>query len=215
MKLNPKVFKSLVGEPVEVQEIDGIRVEFHYMNDTPYLAQFAARGRFAIWTSNGKDTYKVLIEKKYYEALKPFYEKGVNQIWLSFLTKVGNMSRKINLYFFIPTMLFALVAVGLFSYFLPDQFIILLVVMFAAVMFINVFQSRYINKKVQAENEATQVEIKKYVGEDVFNELVKNQEEFYQEYFKVEEPETPADAEENTAEVIDAEVEKEADSNDK
>lgn len=213
MKLNPKVFKSLVGEPFEVQEIDGKRIEFHRMDDTPYLAQYAGRGRFAIWTSDGKDTYKVLIESKYYEALKPFYEHGVNKIWLAFLTKVGNMSRKINLIFFIPTMLLALIAVGLFSFFLPDQMIILFVVMFGVVILANVFQSRYINNKVRAENEATQVEIKKYVGEDAFNELVKNQEAFYEAYFKTEEPDK--NVENNDEAIIDSNTEEKEEDNDK
>ena len=45
-----KIFKALTGEPAVVQQIDGRQVEIHYMNDTPFLAQFAGRGRFAEWT---------------------------------------------------------------------------------------------------------------------------------------------------------------------
>jgi hypothetical protein len=47
MKLNPKVYKQLTGEPFETQEINGKNIEFHYMNDTPFLFQFASKGRFA------------------------------------------------------------------------------------------------------------------------------------------------------------------------
>ncbi len=61
MKLNSKVYKQLTNEPFEKHEINGKTVEFHYMDDTPFLTQFASRGRFAVWTSDGND-YKVLIE---------------------------------------------------------------------------------------------------------------------------------------------------------
>lgn len=202
MKLNPKVYKALVGEPFAVQEINGKRIEFHYMDDTPYLAQYAARGRFAIWTSDGNDNYKVLIESKYYEALKPFYEQGVNEIWLGFLTKVGTMSRKTNLLFLIPTLVLYAIAVTIFQIFWPEQMMILLIVMLAGVILTNMTQSRYINKKVKEENSNTQQAIKDYVGEDVFEDLVKSQEAFYAEYFKTEEPEVPAETE--APEVIEA-----------
>lgn len=68
-------------------------------------------------------------------------------------------------------------------------------------------QSRYVNNKVKEENNNTQEEIKAFVGEEEFAELVKNQETFYAEYFKTEEtePETPVD--QNEPEVIEAEVE--------
>ena len=196
MRLNPKVYKALVGEPFAVQEIDGKHVEFHYMDDTPYLAQYTGRGRFAVWTSDGKD-YKVLIERKYYETMKPFYEQGVNEIWLGFLGKVAALSRKINLWFLIPTMALYAILVTLFSIFWPEQMIILLIVMLVGVVATNTVQSRIVNKKVKEENGATQEAIKAFVGEQTFNELVSNQEAFYAAYFKSEAP-----AEEEKPEVI-------------
>ena len=204
MRLNPKVYKALVGEPFAVQEIDGKRVEFHYMDDTPYLTQYAARGRFAIWTSDGKDNYKVLIESKYYEALKPFYEQGVNAIWLDFLSKVGAMSRKTNMLFLIPTFLVYAIAFAIIQIFWPEQIMILLVVMLASVFLMNMMQSRYINKKVKEENSNTQQAIKNYVGEDVFEGLVKNQEAFYAEYFKTDEPVEEASTDTTEQEAIEA-----------
>ncbi len=207
MKLNPKVFRALTGEPVAVQEIDGTRVEFHYMDDTPYLSQYAARGRFAIWTSEGKDTYRVLIESTYYETMKPFYEQGVNKIWLGFLEKVGTMSRKTNLMFLIPTMVAYAIAVTLFSIFWPEQMMILLLIMLGGVIVTNMIQSRYINNKVKEENGATQFAIKAFIGEDEFNELVKKQEDFYAAYFKTEEPEAEVSTEGEEPEVIETTVE--------
>lgn len=204
MRLNPKVFKALTGDPFAVQEIDEQRIEFHYMDDTPYLQQYASRGRFAIWTSDGKNNYKVLIQSGYYEALKPFYEQGVNRIWLDFLTKVGGMSKKTNLMFLIPTMGLYAILVTLFAIFWPEQMMILLIVMLVGVIGTNMFQSRYINRKVKEENENTQEAIKSYVGAETFDELVKNQETFYAEYFKTDEPEVTEDEE---LDVMDAEIE--------
>lgn len=53
MKLNAKIYKQLTNEPFDSQQINGKTVEFHYMDNSPFLAQFASRGRFAVWTSDG------------------------------------------------------------------------------------------------------------------------------------------------------------------
>ena len=158
------------------------------------------------YLGNDVRNYKVLIESKYYEALKPFYEQGVNKIWLSFLTNVGNMSRKTNLIFLIPTMALYVILVTLFSIFWQEQMMILLIALLAGVILTNMTQSRYINKKVKEENGATQQAIKDYIGEEKFEELVKNQEVFYAEYFKTEEPQEEV-SENAETEVIDAPVE--------
>ncbi len=187
MKLNAKIFKQLTNEPVEKQVIDGKTVEFHYMDETPYLTQYAGRGRFAVWTSDGTD-YKVLIESTYYEALKPFYEYEVNVIWLGFLDKVSTISKKINNRFIIPTL--ALYAIGaiLAIVFFQEQTLPILLGLIILVVISNIFQSKMVNKKVRDENIATQDKIRDYIGQEEFDQLVKSQEEHYQTYFKFEEP---------------------------
>lgn len=187
MKLNAKIYKQLTNEPFEKQEIDGKMVEFHYMDDTPYLTQYASRGRFAVWTSDGTD-YKVLIESTYYEALKPFYEYEVNKIWLNFLDKVSKLSKRINNLFIIPTL--ALYAVGaiLAIMLFQDQTLPILLGLIIIVVISNMVQSRVVNKKVRDENLATQDRIRDSIGQEDFDELVKAQEEHYQKYFRFEEP---------------------------
>lgn len=187
MKLNAKIFKQLTNEPIEKQVIDGKTVEFHYMDETPYLTQYAGRGRFAVWTSDGVD-YKVLIESTYYEALKPFYEYEVNVIWLGFLDKVSTISKKINNRFIIPTL--ALYAIGaiLAIVFFEDQTLPILLGLIILVVISNIFQSKMVNNKVRNENIATQDKIRDYLGQEDFDQLVKAQEEHYQTYFKFEEP---------------------------
>lgn len=199
MKLNSKVYKQLTNEPFEKHEINGKTVEFHYMDDTPFLTQFASRGRFAVWTSDGKD-YKVLIESTYYEALKPFYEYDVNVIWLSFLDNVSIISKKINMLFIIPTLLlYAIGAILTFVFF--EAYTLQILLGLIIIVFIsNMVQSKVVNSKVRAENQKTQDLIREHIGQANFDELVKAQEEHYQKYFKFEEVE-------ETSEVADQEVE--------
>ena len=191
MKLNAKVYNQLNGEPFDTQEINGKTVEFHYMNDTPFLFQYASRGRFAIWTSDGKN-YKVLIEKKYYEYLKNFYQPEVNLIWLNFLENVGGISRKINMWFIIPTLvLYAIVAFVATLYF-PDQMLSILLGLIVLVIISNMIQSRVVNSKVREQNLGAQNKIREFLGADEFDQLIKSQETHYQEYFKFDE-EAPTD----------------------
>lgn len=186
MKLNPKIFKSLTNEPFEVQEINGTTVAFHDMNETGYLAQYASRGKFAIWTSDGSNAYKVLIEKSYYDALKPFYEYEVNKIWLDFLTKAGNITKKINMYFMVPIMTIYL-AIAFTSVFLWADYVIQILLGLLVFVFIaNMFQTRVTSNKVRQENMNAQTEIKKTLGEAFFDDLVVRQEEHYKQYFKFE-----------------------------
>jgi hypothetical protein len=200
MKLNAKIYKQLTNEPFEKQVIDGKNVEFHYMDDTPYLTQYAGRGRFAVWTSDGND-YKVLIESTYYEALKPFYEYEVNLIWLGFLDKVSSLSRKINNRFIIPTL--ALYAIGaiLAILFFQDQTLTILLGLIILVVISNIVQSKVVNKKVRAENIATQDKIRDYLGQEDFDQLVKAQEEHYQKYFSFDEE--PIDGETETIDEVE------------
>ncbi|MFA5471014.1 MAG: hypothetical protein WCZ00_03780 [Acholeplasmataceae bacterium] len=188
MKLNSKVYKQLTNEPFEKQEINGKIVEFHYMDDTPFLVQFAARGRFAVWTSDGND-YKVLIESTYYEALKPFYEYDVNVIWLNFLDRVSNISRKVNMWFIIPTLILYAIGAIIALAFFQDQTLPILLGLIIIVVISNMVQSRLVNKKVREENQNTQDKIREFLGQEAFDQLVKNQEEHYQQYFKFDEVE--------------------------
>lgn len=186
MKLNYKVYKKLVNEPFETQTVDGRTIEFHYMNDTPFLLRFASRGRFAIWTSDGKN-YKVLIEKTYFEALKEFYEPKLNEIWVTFLERITRVSRKINMFFIIPTLILYGVVALVASVYFSDRMFQILIGLVIVVVIGNVVQGKVVNKKIQQENYNAQNQIRDFVGIEKFDELVKAQEEHYKTYFKFEE----------------------------
>lgn len=200
MKLNYKVYRQLTNEPFLTQEIDGKVIEFHYMNDTPYLFQYASRGRFAIWTSDGMN-YKVLIEQKYYEALEDFYKPEINKIWLGFLEGVSALSKKINMLFIIPTLVLYVVIAGLATFFFKEYTLQILLGMIVLVVVSNMFQGRLVNKKVREENLKAQDLIRSHMGNENFEALIKAQEDHYQEYFKFNEENNAT--EEVTQEVIE------------
>jgi hypothetical protein len=74
-------------------------------------------------------------------------------------------------------------------------------------------QSRLVNKKVREENQNTQDKIREFLGQEAFDQLVKNQEEHYQQYFKFDEVEesTEATEVEADAEPIVEEINEEKD----
>lgn len=202
MKLNPKIYKQLTGEPFEVQEIDGKKVSFYFMDDTPFMTQFANRGRFVLWTSDGND-YKVLIESSYYNQLKPFYEYEINSIWMEFLNEISDISRKINLWFMVPTLVLYVVIAALSVLFFPNQMIYILIVLLILVFISNMVQTNMTQKRVKAKNVATQQRIRELIGGESFDDLVKAQEQHYKDYFKFEEEVKAEDAESNELDTKD------------
>ncbi len=211
MKLNPKIYRQLTNEPFMTQEIDGKMIEFHYMNDTPFLFQFASKGRFAIWTSDGAN-YRVLIEQKYYDALEAFYKPEVNKIWLNFLESVGGISKKINMWFIIPTLVLYVIIAAFATFVFKEYTLQILLGMIVLVVISNMFQSRLVNQKVRDENLRAQDLIREHMGNEKFELLIKAQEDHYQEYFKFNEQQT----EENTEnqEVIEEKNDNEDKNND-
>ncbi len=187
MKLNPKVYKTLNQEPFLEQEIEGIKVAFYDMNETKYLTQYAGRGKFALWTSNGGNDYKVLIEKSYYEALQPFYDYDVNKIWIEFLTNAGNITKKMSRLFLIPSLIFYVLVSTLALLFLEDQIVPIFLGVIVVIFGINIFQTRATSNKVREANIKAQDQIREALGETTFDQLVDAQEEHYKNYFKFDE----------------------------
>lgn len=185
MKLNPKVYNQLKGTPFMSQNIDGVLVEFFYMDDTPFLYQYAGKGRFAIWTSNGIN-YRVLVEKTYYEAIEAFYEEPVNRIWVNFLDRIGKITKKINMLFIIPIIIFYLGIAVLATLFFQEYMLTILLVLIVMVVISNMIQGQIVNKRVRKENQAAQDEIRRYLGEEGFSDMVQKQEDHYKAYFKFE-----------------------------
>jgi hypothetical protein len=188
MKLNPRVFKKIITQPFETQQLGSRTVEFHSMNDSLFLETYGKRGRFAVWTAD-QNVYRVLIETSYYEAMKDFYQENINTIWIDFLERVTLKNKKINLMFIIPLMVTYLLAAIISSLYFPDDVFTVLLGILVVVFISNMFQNRLIRKSVQDENIATQNLIRETMGEYKFNRLVESQERHYKAYFQVPENE--------------------------
>lgn len=190
MKLKPNIFNQLNQEPFEKQDIDGTQVELHYMEDASILKQYADKGTFALWTSDGKN-YKILIEKTYHEVMKNYYQADVNKIWLQFFNRAEEIRKKSLYYFFIPIIaLYAVfITVGLFA--APSLFndnMLQFALGFLIVFFIgNMISGSITNKKYAVEKRIVQDSIFEYFGEHEYEKLVLTIDDHYKEYFKVDE----------------------------
>lgn len=195
MKLNPKIYKTLT-QPFETQDVNGVTVEIHLMNDTNYLTRYAGQGQFAVWTSDGKD-YRLLIERDYYETLKPLYSPRVNDIWIRFYNRASKVRNDIFLKLLAPVLLLALIGIIVFAVVPALQAYqnIVLVVVLGLVLAVNIAQSTMMKRGIERARVDAVTEIKDAVGLDQFNKLIDIQSKFYEEYFKFEE-EVPTPAEE-------------------
>lgn len=186
MKLNPKVYKAIKGEPFMKQNIEGKEIEFYYMEETPFMNEYAGKGRFALWTSDGAN-YRVLIEKTYYEALGKFYEEPINAIWINFLDKVGKLSTKMRLFYTIPLIIVYIIVAAISTMYFPDQLLLTLIIMVIVVIGFNMVRAQLLNRRAHAENTKAQEQIRNELGEDLFEEMIKAQEEHYKNYFRYDE----------------------------
>lgn len=187
MKLNVKMYKTL-NNPVEIQQVNGKEVEVHYMNDTPYLSRYAGRGHFVVWASDGQG-YKLLLERDYYNALKPLHSAETNKLWLEFYESVHNVRRGLFFKLMLPMIIGVLVIMAVFAAVEPlqkYQTTVLIVALILMLIF-NMFQSNMLKRKIDEIRGNTIDTIKDVFGEEQFDELVKKQNEFYENYFKFEE----------------------------
>ena len=184
MKLNAKVYNGLTSEPAVVQESENKRIEIHFMNDTPFFNQYANKGKLSVWSANGT-TYKLLIEKGYYESVPEIYTASANEIWTSYLGLLVSMQRKFN-YIFLGVSL-AIIAIGLgISIPLENTWIGFGAVVI--VLILSMVQNTFLRKRVNAENEKLQISIRDLVGDQRFNEVVERQQKYYNDFYKVPEP---------------------------
>jgi len=186
MKLNQKLFNQIKSEPFLTQSVDGKVIEIHLMNDTPFMDQYAKKGRFSLWSSNGQ-TYKLLLEKSYYEHMEAFYQEDVNAIWLNFLEEVTTTNRKISFKFLTPILILYVLVAVISTLFFPEQLALFFVFVIIIVFFSNTIQNKKIKENINKQNEATQENIKAVLGEKVYQHLVVSQDKHYKEFFNIQE----------------------------
>ncbi|MGB0417739.1 MAG: hypothetical protein ACPGCR_03090 [Acholeplasmataceae bacterium] len=186
MKLNPKLFKQISSELIETQTFENTSVEFYSLNKSHLYDRYATRGRFVVWTSDGK-IYRVLVEEGYFDLMKTFYQKPVNQIWIDFLEYVGRSNRRINQMFLIPMMLLYVIAAVISSIYFPNQLMEFLIAMIVVVFIGNFIQNKVVRNHITKANIDTQQKIKDYLGEETFNEIITKQQAYYNKFFNEKE----------------------------
>jgi hypothetical protein len=196
MKLQYGIYKQL-NNPKEVQTTDNKTVEIHSMNETSYLAKFAGKGQFAVWTSDSKN-FKLLIEDGYYNAMNELYGKRVNLVWIKFYEKADKIRFGLMYKMVFPLIGVAMLLAVLFSTLkaLQPYQTYGLIGILAIVLITNMAQTSIMRKKIEQVRSESIKDIKMIVGENKFKELLENQQKYYDSYFKFEEVKEEATTEE-------------------
>ncbi len=201
MKMLPRDYAKAVGTPFRVEKYKDATLEMYYLNDRNDFYKFAQRGRFSVWTSDGVN-YRLFVEKGYYEAVPNLYKNEVNDIWLDFTNSIYGAQRKMSRKYMMVSMIVLLVVLGasmLLQTFWAEQanniFLAAMVVLFIGLFVSSNGQQKRLRSLVQEENKKATELIKNELGEEAFQEILDNQEKYYQKYFNTEEEiETPGES---------------------
>lgn len=193
MKMNTKMFKNLKN-PVDVQEVDGHVVEVHYMNDTEYLAKYAGQGYFFVWASDG-NSYKLLVEKGYYENLDELFLPEVNKMQIKLYEDLAKVRKNVFLGLFIPIVLLVIAAIAV-TYFVEqfnDYQVHVLIGGLVLLLVVNIFQSSFMKRRIEKLRNEYFYNLEQYLGEEKLQELVVRQREYHAEYFDFDDEELEAE----------------------
>ncbi len=190
MKVNQKAYIAADGAtPFEVQEIDGRTVEMFLMNDFENIYnEFTSKARFAVWSSLDGVSYRLFIEKGYYEKLKDLYGKNINTIWLEFWDDCERISSKFTKVYILPITLLAIALYFVGITLIPEAgrnyFVIGIIIVFLiALMILNkMTKGKIANKNVESIEK-----IKKNLGNNKFEQLLEAQRSYTDEFFGYEE----------------------------
>lgn len=204
MKMNVKMFKKLTN-PAEILEVDGQVVEVHYMNDTNYLAQYAGQGYFFVWCSDG-NSYKLLVEKGYYEELDELFLPEVNALQIKLYEDLSKSRKKVYLGLILPLFL---IIVGLLvaAYFVEQlkEYTVQIAVGGLLVFLVaNILQSSILKRRVSSLRNDYFDDLEALFGKEKLEDLVIKQRKYHAAYFdfddeelkETEEPEEPEELEE-------------------
>ncbi len=185
MRINPKLFTLADGAtPIEVQEFDGRKVELFYLDDYEAAkTEFINKSQFAVWSSIDGVNYRVYLESGYYAAVKELYQQPINKIWVDFWDTTEGITRKTSHRILIPMMV---VCCGLCiaSFFIQENWasyaiIGVLIVAFIGMIIVNSFT----RKKVMEANVKSRNEISDFLGQNKFDDILKKQKEYIDEYY--------------------------------
>lgn len=185
LRINPKIFTIADGAtPFEVQEFDNRKIEVYYLDDYEDVKnEFIAKSQFAVWSSIDGVNYRLFIEKGYYEAVTELYQQPINKIWVDFWDTTEGITKKTSHRILIPMMI---VCCGLCigSFFASQNWVSYIIIGVLVLAFIGmIFVNSYTRKKVMEANVKSRNEISELLGQDKFDDILKKQKEYIDDYF--------------------------------
>ncbi len=208
MKINQRIY-SLANEElmIEKQEINDNVVEIYKLNDyEDIFEEFTNKAKFAVWSSEDGKNYRLFIEEGYYEKIKPLYQSKVNKVWLGFWDACEEKSKKYRK-IIMPTLFVVIALMLLLSNILPQQAGLISTLVIAIIFTVFMLSIRKItNRDIAIINSDSIKEIKKILGEKKFNDLLKYQREYIDEFFGFEDEIEEEIIEEQTEEIIEEET---------
>ena len=185
MRINPKIFTIADGAtPIEVQEFDNRKIEVYYLDDYEDVKnEFIAKSQFAVWSSIDGVNYRLFLEKGYYEAVSELYQQPINKIWVDFWDTTESITKKTSHRILIPMMV---VCCGLCigSFFTNQNWVSYIIIGVLVLAFIGmIFVNSYTRKKVMEANVNSRNQISELLGQDNFDNILKKQKEYIDDYF--------------------------------
>lgn len=186
MRINPKVYKAAgETEPKEVQQLeDGKVVEIFIMDDFEDIYnEFTGQSKFAVWSSEDGNNYRLYIESEYYVVLKDLYGTDVNRVWLDFWDECEGIGNKFSRKIVMPLTLvcIAIYMIGVTVWKWP---LIVCIAILGTFLILIVFLNRLTKKKIADVNLKSVERIKETLGEDRFRELLEIQRNYPDDFYR-------------------------------
>ncbi|MFI3251738.1 MAG: hypothetical protein R3Y60_01220 [bacterium] len=188
MKINAKYFNQINTAPKEVQEFDGKTVEIYSFNDYPSLyTTYTNKKTFTMWSCNGDEHYKLLIDDGYHDVMGELYSEKVNSIWIQFYKDFHESKRKTIFTIFMPIgiIVFAILALVFFVLDLEDNVnTYIMIGVLIGFFVLNKFISNIVMERNKKINQGAILKVKNAVGDTTFDSLLDAQESYVNEFFK-------------------------------
>lgn len=197
MKMNKRLYNVSVTTPFVTQTLNNdVRCELHYMNENPFYAQYALKGNFAVWSTLDGKTYKLYIDRGYYEVMKDLYDVTTNNIWLDFYDDIGSLRKKYLSYSLPVSILIIVISFYISTYVLKNNNIFLFGMLFTVIFGVflaNKFMTNLMNKKKYIYIN----QIKKKKGSKKFEKIIEAQTKYSEKFFSTEQKITCTEDEED------------------
>ena len=190
IKLNPRFYNNTISSPFCVYEIENeVKVELHYLNDNPLCNQeLLQKGRLQAWSTLDGKTYRLLIEKGFYEEVPELYSKKVCEEWAKFFNDLESVKRGFLFKIMLPSMLVYYLALALFAFFMDGQnsgvgTMIVLVGALIGFILLYFLSNTILMKKMKVRQQEAIQAIKKVVGSKNFSKLLDKQDKYIEKYY--------------------------------